>query len=60
MVTIDECTRTNFCVDCDDSDCTFAGCIEADCPKWKCDNPTMDCETCEFLKEYVRKMRENE
>ena len=54
MVTIDECTRKNFCVDCDDSDCTFAGCIEADCPKWKCDNQTMDCENCEFLKEYKK------
>ena len=55
MVTIDECTRTNFCVDCDDSHCVFAGCIEADCPKWKCDNPTMDCE---FLMEYKREVTE--
>ena len=54
MVTINECTRKNFCVDCDDSNCTFAGCIEADCPKWKCDNPSMDCENCEFLKEYKK------
>lgn len=58
MVTIDECTRKNFCVDCDDSDCSFAGCIEADCPKWKCDNPSMDCENCEFLKEYKREVTE--
>ena len=48
MVTIDECTRKNFCVDCDDSHCVFAGCIEADCPKWKC----------EFLKEYKREVTE--
>ena len=54
MVTIDECTRTNFCADCDDPDCLLARVAEADCPKWKCDNPTMDCERCEFLKEYKK------
>ena len=32
--------------------CIHAGDIEADCPKWKCDNPSMDCENCEFLKDY--------
>jgi hypothetical protein len=58
MVTIDECTRKNFCVDCDDPDCLLAGEVEADCPKWKCDNPSMDCETCEFLKEYKREVTE--
>lgn len=58
MVDFSECTRKNFCVDCDDSDCLFAGCIEADCPKWKCDNPSMDCENCEFLKEYKREVTE--
>ena len=59
MVTIDECTRTNFCVDCDDPNCLFAGEVEADCPKWECDNtPTMDCENCEFLKEYKKGVTE--
>ena len=38
--------------------CTFAGYIEADCPKWECDNPTMDCENCEFLKEYKKGVTE--
>ena len=59
MVDFSECTRTNFCVDCDDPHCIFAGDVEADCPKWKCDNnPIMDCERCEFLKEYKRKVTE--
>ena len=57
MVTINTCYRNSLCVDCEADDCVFAGCIEADCPKWKCDNPTMDCETCEFLKEYVKEIR---
>lgn len=57
MVTINICDRNILCVDCDDRDCMFAGCIEADCPKWVCDNPTLDCETCEFLKEYVKEIR---
>ena len=58
MVEIDKCTRTNFCADCDDPDCLLAGVAEADCPKLKCDNPTMDCENCEFLKEYKKGVTE--
>lgn len=59
MVEISECTRTNFCVNCDDPDCIHAGDIGADCPKWKCDNdPIMDCARCEFLKEYKREVTE--
>ena len=58
MVEINRCKRKNFCADCDEPDCIHAGDIEADCPKWKCDNPTMDCGKCEFLKEYKRKMTE--
>ena len=59
MVTITECARKNFCVDCDDPHCIHAGDIEADCPKWKCDNdPIMDCKRCEFLKEYKREVTE--
>ena len=50
MVDFSECTRKNFCVECDDPDCLLAGEVEADCPKWKCDNPSMDCENCEILK----------
>ena len=57
MVTITECTRPNFCADCDDPHCIHAGDVAADCPKWKCDNdPIMDCERCEFLKEYKREV----
>ena len=58
MVEINRCTRKNFCVDCDDPDCLLVGEVEADCPKWKCDNPTMDCERCEFLKEYKKEVTE--
>ena len=59
MIDFSECTRTNFCVDCDDPHCIFAGDIEADCPKWKCDNnPIMDCERCEFLKKYKGEVTE--
>ena len=56
MIDFSECTRKGFCVYCDDPHCIHAGDIEADCPKWKCDNPTMDCENCEFLKEYKREV----
>lgn len=58
MVTIDECTRINFCVGCDDPNCLLAGEVEADCPKWECDNPTMDCKNCEFLKDYKKGVTE--
>ena len=58
MVEINRCTRKNFCVDCDDPNCLSAGVAEADCPKWKCDNPTMDCDNCEFLKEYKKGVKE--
>ena len=58
MVEINRCTRKNLCVDCNDPDCLLAGDAEADCPKWRCDNPTMDCENCEDLKEYKEWMTE--
>lgn len=58
MVEINRCTRPNFCADCDDPHCIFAGDIGADCPKWKCDNPIMDCENCEFLMEYKKGVTE--
>ena len=59
MIDFSECTRPNFCADCDDPGCIHAGDVEADCPKWKCDNGSiMDCERCEFLKEYKRREAE--
>lgn len=36
----------------------FEECGAWDIPKWKCDNPSMDCENCEFLKEYKREVTE--
>ena len=56
---LEGCKRPIFCADCDDPRCIFAGNIEADCPKWVCDNnPSMDCENCEFLKEYKKEVTE--
>ena len=52
-----ECTRDNLCVDCDDKECTHAGNIEADCPKWKCDNETGDCNNCAFIRQYQEEER---
>ena len=57
---IDECTRNNLCVDCDDESCFRHGDPIQDCPKYHCDRPDplkQECETCEFLKEYQKEMR---
>ena len=43
------CTRTNWCVDCDDLSCVFHGNIESDCPKYRCDSDSLDCDRCEFI-----------
>lgn len=57
MFTLELCNRDNLCVDCDSTTCKHAGSIEADCPKWKCDNPTRDCHNCTFIKEYQKEAR---
>ena len=60
-ISMRECTRNNLCVDCDNERCWFHGNLIADCPKWRCDRQPgfiEDCETCEFLKEYQKDMRE--
>lgn len=57
---IDECTRQNLCVDCDDESCIRHGDPEQDCPKYHCDMPEPlkhDCENCNFLKRYQEEMR---
>lgn len=60
MVKLKECKRQNLCVDCNDTSCSHHGQHEADCPKYKCDNPIAhDCEHCEFLKQYTTEMRKN-
>ena len=60
MLTIDECTRNNLCVDCDDKDCLHVGKIRSDCPKYHCDREDSlyeQCDTCEFIKKYQEDMR---
>ncbi len=47
------CKRKNWCVDCDNEACFFCGDIEADCPKYECDNEKyLDCFHCEFIKQF--------
>ena len=58
MIELNECTRDNLCVDCDNEKCLAHGDIGADCPKWKCDRDN-DCEHCEWIKAYVKLMRRN-
>ena len=53
------CIRDNLCVDCDNDRCIFQGKKESDCPKWRCDKGT-DCEHCEFIDEFISKMRKEE
>lgn len=53
-----ECTRQNTCYDCTNTSCTGHGDKGADCPKWRCDEPGMDCERCGFIDRYIREMRE--
>lgn len=57
MISLSKCTRDNLCVDCDDPNCSHAGSIEADCPKFRCDN-NHDCENCTFIKRFQKTMRE--
>lgn len=60
-ITIQECFRNNLCIDCDNTKCGHCGQLIADCPKYRCDRPKEnfeDCETCAFLKDFQKKMRE--
>ena len=56
MIKIKTCTRDNLCVDCDNTKCLHAGNIEADCPKWRCDNGHK-CGECEFIRKYQDAIR---
>ena len=60
---VNECHRKNLCIDCDNTACWFHGKLIADCPKYHCDRPDEqfeDCESCDFLKQYMKDMREGE
>ena len=58
MYKIIECNRNNTCLDCDDTECNHHGDISADCQRWICNN-SYDCENCDYIKSYVKLMREN-
>lgn len=58
MTSISVCKKNNLCVDCKETRCYHCGKLSADCPKYWCDNvKTMDCENCEFIREYVKNAR---
>lgn len=62
-MTIKECHRKNLCVDCDNTACWFHGKLMSDCPKYRCDRKGElfeDCETCDFLKQFKKEMKEGE
>lgn len=59
MVQISICHRNSLCVDCSYDKCTRHGDPGADCPKYRCDNSSGDCETCKFILAYQEKMREH-
>lgn len=57
---LEECTRKNLCIDCDNVRCWFQGKLISDCPKYRCDRPIEqfeDCDTCAFIKRFVKDMR---
>lgn len=58
---VSECTRCVPCVDCDDTSCWLQGKKESNCPKYRCDNPTHDCESkCAFIDNVIAEMRGEE
>lgn len=58
LKSLEQCNRTNLCVDCDDTECMYYGQTMADCPKYGCDNYRLyDCKNCDFIKQYQKEMR---
>lgn len=58
MLKIKTCHRQNTCVNYNNNECLHAGNIEADCPKYHCDNKiAQDCKNCEFIKQHIAAMR---
>ena len=50
-----------LCVDCKDEECMLSGKAMSDCPKYDCDNePLYDCDNCDFIKQYQKKVREDQ
>lgn len=58
MILISECAKRNLCIDCDNNKCWLRGKKESDCPKYRCDNSTHDCENgCEFIDRLIEEMK---
>lgn len=58
---LEECTRNNLCVDCNNDKCSSKGNLRADCPKYHCDRGELGfehCESCAFMKQYALSQRE--
>ena len=63
MMIIKQCNRKNFCIECDHPTCLLKGKLISDCPKYRCDRKGElfeDCESCDFLKQFKKEMREGE
>lgn len=58
MPELNICTKNTLCADCKDTNCTHAGKLMADCPKYKCDNDVLlDCDNCKFIRQFVKNAR---
>ena len=58
MFELRECTRDNFCFECDNENCAHHGDIGADCPKYRCDQQD-DCEHCEWIRGLIKEIKED-
>lgn len=59
MLNLGICRKNNSCYSCKSEICMRAGDIGADCPKYRCDMDG-DCEHCDFVKEYIKKVYKEE
>ncbi len=57
MMEMKECTRDNFCYECENARCIFSGSREADCPKYRCDQAVKDCDNCRWLDDWYETVR---
>ena len=59
MLTMSECTRNNFCFECDNEKCVLHGKKESDCPIWWCGRPDDNCEHCAFIDRLISDWKKN-
>lgn len=59
VLTVEETKRFthDITIETDDTECNHHGDISADCQRWICNN-SYDCENCDYIKSYVKLMRE--